>query len=346
MTSICHLCGEPNRPGANFCRRCGQPLVPARRSFWSRHPWLAIGGGALVVLLLLVGVWLVLLRDSGLAVATPERATVTRASSTTTTVAIIEATEEGPVLVLTPSLGPAPTQGPLKIPGTDIQVPRLSEEEEIEIGQEIAREVEREYSVYHNPNQLERVKAVGHHIVPHCDRSHLTYHFALLDTDEINAFAIPGGLIYITRGMLDFVASDDELAGVIGHEIAHVARRHGAQAIEAIALVEAAVKVVAAQQPDLVDIYETEAGQIAAEMTTLIVFNGWSQQQEFEADEYGAIYMAHAGYEPEAVLALFRRMEAQFEPERTGPAERLLVTHPPFDERIRHVEETIVANDL
>lgn len=266
-----------------------------------------------------------------------------------------------PMHTAIPSLAPTETAMPVtedldiseepapeapEVAGTNNALPRLSEEEEIEIGQEVAVQVEQEYGIYRNPDALSRVTAIGERIAPHSDRPQLVYHFTLLDTDEINAFAVPGGFIYVTRGMLDFVASDDELAGIIGHEIAHVARRHGAQKIEAITLAIAAGEAAGKRVPRLNTIYQRKSAQIAATMTEVLVFRGWSRKQEYAADTYGTLYMAAAGYDPQAILVIFGRMQQQFSPNTPGPAARLLSTHPPFEQRIENVEKTITEYGL
>ncbi len=102
----------------------------------------------------------------------------------------------------------------------------------------------------------------------------MPYTFTLLDTSEVNAFAVPGGFIYVTRGMLDFVHDDDELAAVIGHELAHVARRHGAEQLEALAVAEAGARWLLDREPRLEDIYDTEEGAMATEMTAVLLLNG------------------------------------------------------------------------
>jgi beta-barrel assembly-enhancing protease len=356
----CYRCGAANLPGAKFCARCGQNLAvvpappkPAGRRF---APAAFIGGSLLLLLLLILGSWALFLRTPGGQPAddiVDDSGSVTILLPTATLPIETETSTVAPTATAVASATPlppeaTPTLAPLKIPGTDIEVPRITDEEEVEIGREIAAEVEAELGLYHDATQLARVAEIGRAIIPHADRAHLPYTFALLDTDEINAFAVPGGFIYVTRGMLDFVRDDDELAGVIGHEIAHVARRHGADRLEAFALAVAAGRRLLEQEPRLEDIYATEEGRFATEMTAVLLFNGWSRQNEFEADEYGVIYMARAGYDPQAVLQLFNRMESVFaggEGEEDALA-RLLSTHPPFPDRMRRLEEVIATNNL
>ena len=374
---ICSQCQSANRPQAKFCARCGHflqqqadqtgnrpPPLPAYSAPPSpvkamlptptshRAKWLVGGGMLAISCLLLVLVWAFFLRptvdETSLFVKEDASSvTITLATATPFSAVILDGDEETAVVPpgATP-IPPTPTFGSLQIPGTDIVIPRIDDEEEIAIGQSVAQQIEAEFTIYSSPQALSRVSHIGQAIVPVSDRPHLPYTFTLLDTDQINAFAVPGGFIYVTRGMLDFVQNDDELAAVIGHEVAHIARRHGAQKLETLALAEAAVMLLLQAEPDLEQIYETQEGRLGAEMATTLLLSGWSRQDEFEADEYGTIYMAQAGYDPQAIIVLFERMEAAFTTSQHDEIAQLFATHPPFPERIRHIEQIIAREGL
>ncbi|MEM7112152.1 MAG: M48 family metalloprotease [Chloroflexota bacterium] len=232
------------------------------------------------------------------------------------------------------------------IPGSNLELPRLGDEQEVEIGRQTDLEIRAQYPVADDPEAMALITDIGWRIVPYSDRPDLPYSFTVLETDEINAFAVPGGYIYVTRGMLNFVGSNDELASVIAHEIAHVGRRHGARRVEVFTAAEFALELITGLSDDMEQVYEDRAAQIAAHMASQVLFSGWSRTQEFEADEYGVIYLAAAGYEPEAAVSALQRMHDTFDQEFGHPVEHLLDTHPPFSDRIRHVQETIAANDL
>lgn len=355
--SQCHRCGAVNRPEAKFCIRCGQGLTavsPPAASGTAVSPsknrrGKIIFGGGLVLLLLLS------LLCGSIVRYTPETPETTNTEITDSGSVIISLPTDTPLTPTsppkntsdtpTPPVKPTATRSPLKIPGTDIEVPRITDKEEVDIGREIAAEVEAEFGIYQDKTQLAQVAEIAQAIIPYVDRPHMPYTFTLLNTDEINAFAVPGGFVYITRGMLNFVRNDDELAGVIGHEIAHIARRHGTNRLEALALASAAGRALLEQDARLEDIYETEEGTFATEMATMLLLNGWSRDNEFEADEYGTIYMTQAGYDPQAVNRLFKRMDGAFA-EESDTLSRLLDTHPPFADRIEWVEIVIVENEL
>lgn len=359
----CPHCGANNRPGAKFCVRCGQGITavptppfkpPSPPASHRNRNTLFFGGGFIFLILLIIAGWGIWGREPAASDVTAEDAgsvtvvlptfTPTPSHNDTATPANTPADDTDVKPTFTP--GPTPTRGPLKIPGTDIEVPRITDEEEIEIGREVAAEVEAEFSVYHNAAQLARVSDIGRAIIPYTDRPHIPYTFTLLDTTEVNAFAVPGGFIYVTRGMLDFVHDDDELAAVIGHELAHVARRHGAEQLEALAVAEAGARWLLDREPQLEDIYDTEEGAMATEMTAVLLLNGWSRQNEYEADEYGTIYMARAGYDARAAIRLFNHMERAFAEGEEDALSRLFATHPPFPDRVQNIEEVIRENGL
>lgn len=233
-----------------------------------------------------------------------------------------------------------PTLSPVTVPGLDIELPRLTDEEEIEIGREAAAEFESENRISRDPALVQRVEQIGSALVPNSQRRNIEYTFKVVDTGEVNAFALPGGYIYITRGMVEFVEQDHELAGVLGHEIAHVALRHSARLIENLAAAQAAIDLVTASSEELASIYQDNSTRLAINAVTQIVVNGWGRENELDADQHGTIYMARSGYNPYKIIDLFERMGAQ-ETVPGDPLALMFATHPPFPDRIRRVRETI-----
>ena len=243
---------------------------------------------------------------------------------------------------------PAPdaTQGPLTIPGINIEIAHLSDQEEIDIGKKAADEFESKNTLSTDPALVERVQRIGNQIVPQQPRKNIPFTFKVVVTDKINAFALPGGFIYVNRGLIEYVKNDDELAGVIGHEIAHVALRHGAQLIERLATAQAAIDVISTASPDFGKIYQDNNTQLAVDAVSEIVVNGWGRGNELDADQHGTIYMAHSGFKAQAVLDLFHRFEADESGKPNDPLSQLLASHPPFKDRIARVEQTIKDNNL
>lgn len=351
---FCDSCGSPNQRTAKFCVRCGSPLVSPQATpspklqIWKR--WRLWAGSAAVLALIVACVFALSLAPQWFDDYAGTKTSVSQASEGESSPRV---TETHPAVEAMPSTSSSgvtpdvqPTLTPVIIPGLGIEIPHLSDEEEIEIGRQASAEFEREYALSSDSALNARVTLIGERIVTQQPRSSIPYTFKVVDTPEVNAFAIPGGFIYVTRGMMDYTESDDELAGVIGHEIAHVALRHGAQQIEAIAAGQAALEAIISGDSNLETIYQDQSVQIATEMVALVAVNGWSRQAELDADEYGTIYMAHAGYDPQAVIDLFTRFAADEGGSSDDILTELLASHPPFDVRIAHVEQAIRVHGL
>jgi predicted Zn-dependent protease len=163
----------------------------------------------------------------------------------------------------------------------------------------------------------------------------------ILDSDEINAFATPGGHIFITRGLIASTTSEDTLAAVIAHEIAHIQLQHGLRAIrnnrftQALLVTGASAAGVAGGQDlsELVDIFNESINEIV----TTLVTNGYSRAQEFEADTMAMELLALAGYQPSALIDVLRVLERN-QPGRPGGFNQ---THPAPSQRIGNAQRTV-----
>ncbi len=167
-------------------------------------------------------------------------------------------------------------------------------DEEMRLGDELSKGV---WGVA--PLQTEdslKVDRIGQRLVPFVRRGAIRYHFAVVDSPEINAFALPGGRVFVTNGMLGFVQSDDELASVIGHEMAHVDLRH------CIERYQVALKARKLHLGDLGEVVQ------AARMLAAVEY---SKYQEMDADAEGVRLAQAAGYDPRAAVRLFQRMARQ-----------------------------------
>ncbi len=215
----------------------------------------------------------------------------------------------------------------------------MSEKAEIALGKKLHPRILAEIGIYPDPDLQEYVGAIGQELAKLSDRPNLEYHFTVLNDDVVNAFALPGGYIYITRGMLAHLNSEAELAAVLGHEIGHVAERHSVKrdAEQKLLGLGSLLAMVAAGSP----LARAAAGEATGVVGTAII-SGYSRKQELEADELGAKYMAKAGYSPHAItetVALLKKREL-FEIERARAEDReprvphgIYMTHPDNDKR-------------
>jgi predicted Zn-dependent protease len=213
----------------------------------------------------------------------------------------------------------------------------MSEEEEIKIGEQVARQVLQQYRPYDNRELQDYVQAVGEKLAALGERPQLKYRFMVLDSEEVNAFAVPGGHIFVTRGLLAYLNSEAELAAVLGHEVGHIAARHAARQQSTAALTDILGKVAA-----------IATGVQGADLLTGLLgtafVRGYGRDMELEADHLGAEYMARAGYAREALLRVIGVLKDQetFEIEQAREEGRkpqvyhgIFATHPDQDTRLK-----------
>ena len=209
----------------------------------------------------------------------------------------------------------------------------VSESQEIAMGRQAHEQTLQQFGVYDEKPELNRlVSEIGRRIAAASDRPNLPWQFTVLDTPMVNAMALPGGYIYITRGMLERINSEDELAGVIGHEVAHVTARHAAQRISRAQLAQFGMVLGAViAGPQAAEQY----GQLANLAVTLL-FQRYSRGQETQADLIGTEYMSDARYNPlgaERMLMTLQRLDRG----ETSPVDRYFLSHPDPAKRVQDV---------
>lgn len=215
----------------------------------------------------------------------------------------------------------------------------MSEEDEQRIGREQHPHVLRTYGVYRSKRLQAYINEIGQKLAKVSDRPDIDYTFTVLDDDSVNAFAMPGGYLYITRGMLAHLNSEAELAAVLGHEIAHVTARHAArlETRSKIAKVFGAAAGLATG---------SSGGFVLGDAFGGVFVRGYGRKFELEADELGARNMARAGYPPQAMLATIEllKQKEKFEIRAARAEDRearvyhgLLSSHPDNDKRYREV---------
>ncbi|HET9527029.1 MAG TPA: M48 family metallopeptidase [Pyrinomonadaceae bacterium] len=203
-----------------------------------------------------------------------------------------------------------------------------STEKEVRQGREAAAEVDRQAKFVDDPIITEYVNRVGQNIVLHSDAK-VPFTIKVIDSDEVNAFALPGGFFYVNKGLLLAADNEAELAGVMAHEIAHVAARHAVENQTKASLLEYAAlggSIFLGGIPGL--IYQNTAG-----IGLLGIFMKFSRGAEEEADKLGVQYMYAAGYDPSAMATMFEKLEAKNK-KKPGFISRAFATHPaPPDRR-------------
>jgi predicted Zn-dependent protease len=214
-----------------------------------------------------------------------------------------------------------------------------SESSEIETGREMYEKMVADGALYDDPELQAYVDRIGQRLVEHSDRPDLKFTFSVIDAPDINAFATPGGFVYVNRGLLAYLDNESELAGVLAHEIAHVTARHHARRKSA----SVTNKVLATTAGVL-----TGSGAIydAANMYGAEIISGFGREMELEADGFGAEYMFKTGYDPDALLEvigvlkdqeLYQRIKAKETGKALATYHGLYASHPRNDQRLQTV---------
>lgn len=216
----------------------------------------------------------------------------------------------------------------------------ISEEDEIEIGREFHQQLLQDMPPYKgDPLVQHYIESLGQELAKHSHRPNLTYTFTVLDTDQVNAFAVMGGYVYVTKGLLKSAKSGAEVATVIGHELGHISARHGVKTLETY--------LVAAGLAQLFK--DQKIKEIVA--TAIIVGAGliFSQDQEYEADNLGLMYAYETGYNPWGMVDFFEYIaKLEGKPEPSDPIEEFFMelgerfsTHPPTEDRIETAKKIL-----
>ena len=207
----------------------------------------------------------------------------------------------------------------------------LSESQEIALGAQSHDSVLDSYGLYADDTWQNYVSGIGMEIGKVSHRSHLEYHFYVADSPAVNAFALPGGWVYFTRGILAHFNSEDELAGVMGHEIGHVVARHGAEQYSRNALTGLGLEVASG-------VSETFAGyRQIAELGAGLLLLKFSRSQESESDKLGVDYATRLGYDGHEMAGFFRTIGRISEGGQSLP--NFLSTHPNPANREKRVHE-------
>jgi predicted Zn-dependent protease len=201
------------------------------------------------------------------------------------------------------------------------------------MGKAIVAQAETEYKMVNDPLIQKRVEDIGKKIAAVCDRKEIDYAFKVLEEDEVNAVSLPGGFVYVNRGLVDKVTSDDELAGVLGHEVGHIVARHSIKKLQAIQGYSI-LRVLMASVPD--------SGQVgsAADAAFNELLLGYAREDELLADQLGTRYARLAGYDPRAMISFLEKLQ---EINRRKPLQgrSYFKTHPYVPDRIRVVKQEL-----
>lgn len=211
----------------------------------------------------------------------------------------------------------------------------VSEEQESKLGAEEAKKVEAQMGLLDSEPVVPYLKQVGARLAEQSPRQGVAYQFHLVDMEEPNAFALPGGYVYVTRGLLALTNAEDELAGVVGHEIGHVAARHSVQSISK----RGPFAIVFGLVSGITGLVSPMVGNIVGgvgDLTQGLIFSPYSRGQENQADEVGQEIAAKAGWDPAALSTFLSNLEREVQLSQGKPRKpSFFDSHPPTPERVR-----------
>lgn len=200
---------------------------------------------------------------------------------------------------------------------------------EISMGKDMDAAIRQKMPVVSDAALQERIDAIGNRVATVSDRQDLPYHFAVVGEEDLNAFAIPGGYVYVNDGLMR-AATDDELACVLAHEIGHVAAKHSVKQLQTMLGYQLVVGLAAG-------ITGQEAAANAMNLVFNIVNKGYSRKDELLADELAVRYAQRSGYNPLGLVTFFQKLKAAAKARGAALRVEFLSSHPDLDERIQKV---------
>ncbi len=214
----------------------------------------------------------------------------------------------------------------------------LSEGQELKLGQQMAREIDRTYPILRDLELQNYIDRLGQSLVEHCKRKKIDYRFKVINTDDVNAFALPGGFIYVNRGLIETVDNESELAGVLAHEIGHVVGKHHSDQVQRASLTGLGLGVLDAFLGGRGG--AAQLANLASQMVASGAFMKYGRDAEREADRLGARNVYDAGYDPEGMVSFFERLDALREG-KPNAIEKFFATHPSPNERAENISDLI-----
>src|SRR2546423_2554253 len=205
----------------------------------------------------------------------------------------------------------------------------ISKQQEVQMGQEYAQQINAQLPIVQDPELNRYINVLGDSIARLTSRGNLDWHFFIVDAQEVNAFAVPGGFVYVNRGLIQRADQMDELAGVLGHEIGHVVRRHTVKQMEKAQGANIGVTLACV----LTSICNSQVAGAAINVAGGALFARFSRQDEAEADNEGFKNVLKAGISPAGMVTMFQKLLDERKA-RPGAVEAWVLNHPLPEDRI------------
>jgi predicted Zn-dependent protease len=212
----------------------------------------------------------------------------------------------------------------------------VSQQQEIQMGQDYSQQINAQLPIVSDPEVNRYINVLGDQIANLTSRADLPWRFYVVDSREVNAFAVPGGYIYVNRGLIERTTTMDELAGVLGHEIGHVVRRHSIEQMEKAQGANVGVTLACI----LTSICNSQVAQAGINIAGGAVFARFSRQDELEADQEAISNTVKAGISPQGIVTMFQKLMSERR-SRPSAVAGWFSTHPLEEDRIQATQATI-----
>jgi beta-barrel assembly-enhancing protease len=212
----------------------------------------------------------------------------------------------------------------------------ISTQREIELGADFSNQINAQLPLVNDPEAVRYVNVLGDSIARVADDRNLDWRFFIVDSPEVNAFAVPGGFVYVNRGLIERTTSMAQLAGVLGHEIGHVVKRHSVKQMQAGQRLNFGVLLGCVLTPVC-----TNGGDVAVGMAGNLAMASFSRGDEAESDQEAIRYVMRAGIDPRGVPEMFRILMKERTDRPAGGIDAWFRTHPMEEDRVRATEATI-----
>jgi len=221
----------------------------------------------------------------------------------------------------------------LSMPGCNV-----SEQQEQALGTADAARIDSQLPLIHDTIITQYVATLGRSMASRTSRADLDWHFAVVNSSEVNAFALPGGFIYVNRGVIEQADREDELAGIMGHEIGHVVRRHSVQQLQKRERGDVALVLLCT----LTRACRTISGRVAIDVGANALAARYSQHDEAEADSEGVMNTRRVGIDPEGLPSFFHKL-LDMQKQRPTAVDAFFSTHPTDDSRVAATRRQIAS---
>lgn len=216
----------------------------------------------------------------------------------------------------------------------------ISDEQEVAFGRENAEKINEALPLVRDPRAIAYLSELGRAIASRTSRSDLEWHFAIVNSDEVNAFALPGGYIYVNRGLVERAERLEQLAGVLGHEIGHVVERHSVEQMKKTTGANVVVTVICV----VTSLCESGLSQVAINVAGTAILARYSRADEIEADSQAVVNVVNAGIHPSGIPEFF---ETLLRERSRNPSmfDTFLASHPVEETRVDYTRRLIAAYD-